>query len=106
MANSTVFSRLIEEYGNDTTGSKKSGTSTTVARAGAGKSDGASKDDVDDALMQAEERNTGAVTWDVWKKYLEMAGGLYWAPIIFGLLLLSQANNGMLNFPSCINSAS
>uniref|UniRef100_A0A8H8CI96 Multidrug resistance-associated ABC transporter n=1 Tax=Psilocybe cubensis TaxID=181762 RepID=A0A8H8CI96_PSICU len=93
VANSTVFSHLIEEYGNDLSGENRNKTSTNITQAGTGKSNKTIKDDVDDALMQAEERNTGAVSWEVWKKYLEMAGGLYWVPIIFGLLFLSQANN-------------
>ncbi|KAH9476173.1 ABC-type transporter cicA [Psilocybe cubensis] len=73
VANSTVFSHLIEEYGNDLSGENRNKTSTNITQAGTGKSNKTIKDDVDDALMQAEERNTGAVSWEVWKKYLEMA---------------------------------
>jgi hypothetical protein len=45
-------------------------------------------------LMQAEERNTGAVTWNVYQKYLAYAGGVAWAPVIIGLLLLDEAARG------------
>ncbi|PPQ81309.1 hypothetical protein CVT26_015196, partial [Gymnopilus dilepis] len=64
-----VFCRLIEEYGN--TDSQKTNQPTftdSAARPGGGKESGS--DDVDAALMQTEERNTGAVSWDVYKKYL------------------------------------
>jgi ATP-binding cassette subfamily C (CFTR/MRP) protein 1 len=49
-----------------------------------------------DDLMQVEERNTGAVTWDIYKRYLKFAGGLRWVPIIVSLLLLDQASQGIL----------
>ncbi|KAF8884414.1 multidrug resistance-associated ABC transporter [Gymnopilus junonius] len=92
MSHDAVFCRLIEEYGN--TESQKQNQMALVdpsTRPGGGKEP--STDNVDAALMQAEERNTGAVTWDVYKKYLQSGGGLFWAPIIFILLLLVQANN-------------
>jgi ATP-binding cassette subfamily C (CFTR/MRP) protein 1 len=47
-----------------------------------------------DVPMQLEERNVGAVSWDVYKKYLCFAGGLVWAPVILALLTLTQANQG------------
>lgn len=52
------------------------------------------KKEVEAALMQAEERNTGAVTWDVYRKYLRFCGGLVWAPIIICLLLLNESSQG------------
>lgn len=52
------------------------------------------KKEVEAALMQAEERNTGAVTWDVYKKYLRFCGGLVWAPIIVCFLLLNETSQG------------
>jgi hypothetical protein len=50
------------------------------------------------ALMQVEERNTGAVTWGIYSKYLRFAGGRVWAPVIVFLLTLTQAAQGD---PSC-----
>lgn len=94
MSHSVVFARLIEEYGNPD--SRKQGAgATTTANGNQKEAQKGGDSPVSDALMQAEERNTGAVTWDVWKKYLQSAGGYFWVPIILGLLLLSQANNGM-----------
>lgn len=49
-------------------------------------------------LMQVEERNTGAVTWITYSKYLRFAGGLWWAPIIILLLCLSEGAQSDLAF--------
>lgn len=46
------------------------------------------------ALMQQEERATGAVGLDVYLKYFKNAGSVLWAPIILILLVLGQAANG------------
>ena len=46
------------------------------------------------ALMEVEERNTGAVGWDVYTKYLRNAGGLFWIPVIGMLLAVNEAGNG------------
>ncbi|KAG6856152.1 hypothetical protein H0H87_007058 [Tephrocybe sp. NHM501043] len=101
--NSVLFSRLMDEYGNLDPESE-GGDDKKAGRAGAeglldeadriGKKTG--------ALMQAEERNTGSVTWDVYRSYLRFAGGIIWAPIIIFLLTLSQGsqvvNNVFLGF--------
>lgn len=47
------------------------------------------------ALMQTEERNIGAVTWEIYAKYLRFSGGLFWAPVIFLLLVVAQAAQGL-----------
>ncbi|KIM43822.1 hypothetical protein M413DRAFT_434825 [Hebeloma cylindrosporum] len=107
MANSIVFSHLMEEHGNleaeadDPSNSrpnrkvKKDGGGDGSTEEGEPKKDSAT-------LMQTEERNRGAVTWSVYQKYLRFAGGVIWAPIIFLLLVLTQAaqvgNNLFLGF--------
>ncbi|KAG6873111.1 hypothetical protein C0995_002774 [Termitomyces sp. Mi166 len=99
--NSSVFSNLMEEYGRT--------EAQTGVRSGQGKTqttlvdrDQNAKKEVEAALMQEEERNTGAVTLDVYKKYLRFSGGLVWAPIIVSLLLLNEGsqvgNNLFLGF--------
>ena len=52
----------------------------------------------EDVLMQLEERNVGAVSWDIYRKYLRYAGGLVWAPVALALLILSQGNQGWSGF--------
>jgi ATP-binding cassette subfamily C (CFTR/MRP) protein 1 len=92
MDHSAVFSRLMDEYGNMEQG-KKMDRSTSKRDTAVG-SDGLNDKMVGDDLMQIEERNTGAVTWDIYSKYLQFAGGIFWAPTIFLLLVLSQAAQG------------
>lgn len=99
MTKSIVFSRIMDEYGNleaeerDEPESKKK----SVMK-GHGTSDsneiGAKKEAA--ALMQKEERNTGSVTWDVYRKYLGFAGGVIWVPFLFLLLTLTQGAQGNL----------
>ena len=89
-----VFSRLMDEYGNAESG--KDNRKELIA--------GIAKNGVEplqykpnsaeDVLMQLEERNVGAVSWDIYKKYLRYAGGLVWAPVALVLLILSQGNQG------------
>ena len=55
-------------------------------------------DSAEDVLMQLEERNVGAVSWEVYKKYLRFAGGLVWAPVIVVLLILTEGNQGQAGF--------
>lgn len=89
---SLVFSRLMDEYGNAkdnrkerTGGIAKNGIEPLQFK----------PDSAEDVLMQLEERNVGAVSWDVYKKYLRFSGGLIWAPVILALLILTQANQGL-----------
>ncbi|KAJ7730232.1 multidrug resistance-associated ABC transporter [Mycena maculata] len=91
MKDGVVFSRLMEDYGNL---DQESDTSAVK-----GKKDAIVADDQDEvdakkdqaALMQTEERNTGAVSGETYSKYLKYAGGIIWAPIIILLLALAQA---------------
>lgn len=112
MANSLVFSKLIEEYGNAESDDEEEGQEAMEKETKTRKTRKLSKDGEETeseeesseeqgpkkrdeaALMQAEERNTGAVTWNIYKSYLNNAGGLYWGPWILLLLTLAQAANG------------
>jgi len=91
MSKGAMFTRLIEEYGNSEAQdpSRKTGAVSNANKGGSN-----DKEELDEALMQAEERMTGAVSWKVYQKYLQNAGGVIWAPIIIILLLLTQATNG------------
>jgi len=91
MTLSAVFSRLIEEHGNSHAENQTVTTKLQLISPGGGK---VAADPMEHALMQEEERNTGAVDWHVYKKYLKNAGGLIWAPIIGALLLITEGNNG------------
>jgi ATP-binding cassette subfamily C (CFTR/MRP) protein 1 len=83
----------MDEYGNE---SRKSNQKERIA--------GLAKNGIEplqyepnsaeDVLMQLEERNVGAVSWEVYKKYLRFAGGLVWAPVVLALLIVTQGNQG------------
>ncbi|KAF7373644.1 Oligomycin resistance ATP-dependent permease YOR1 [Mycena sanguinolenta] len=97
-----VFSKLMEEYGDlDEEHASSSKAIKKAAAADADQEDVAMKKG-QVALMQEEERNVGAVTFETYGKYLKFAGGLVWAPIILLLLTLAQAaqvgNNLFLGF--------
>lgn len=96
MRDSVVFARLMEEHGNteqeevdgdapEKRKRKKDGEATESG-------EGTTKKGAD--LMQIEERNIGAVTWDVYRRYLRFGGGVVWAPIIIALLTLTQGAQG------------
>ncbi|TFK49961.1 multidrug resistance-associated ABC transporter [Heliocybe sulcata] len=102
--NGVLFSRIMEEYGHSDTkaqsediGNEKSIYQTDVKMEGASKGDTSAE-----ALMQAEERVTGAVKAETYTKYFGYVGGLPWAFLILALLVLSQgasvANNLFLGF--------
>ncbi|KAF9473172.1 P-loop containing nucleoside triphosphate hydrolase protein [Pholiota conissans] len=84
-----AFSRLIEEHGHVESGTQSSSAKVSKNLQVIKKNDSTTAT----ALMEDEERNVGAVTWDVYKKYLRNAGGLIWAPILLVLLVLVEGNN-------------
>lgn len=113
MAGSELFKKLMDEYGNlqkaeapleeeegDGLGTGKGAEEMEKPKdAHKGQDD---KKANRTALMQIEERNTGAVTWSTYASYLRYAGSLVWAPTILLLLVASQAasvgNNLFLGF--------
>ncbi|KAJ7353075.1 multidrug resistance-associated ABC transporter [Mycena albidolilacea] len=102
MKEGVVFSKLMEEYGSlDAEESASAGKGEKAAIVADDQAEIDVKKD-QAALMQTEERNTGAVTFETYGKYLKHAGGLIWAPIILLLLTLTQAaqvgNNLFLGF--------
>ncbi|KAJ7658484.1 multidrug resistance-associated ABC transporter [Mycena rosella] len=88
MKDSIVFSRLMEDYGNlDHQEHAHKGEKAAIV-AGDQDTIHAKKDQA--ALMQTEERQTGAVSWETYGKYLGFAGGFIWAPVILLLLTVAQ----------------
>ena len=90
MDHGATFSRLMDEYGN-LEQEMQMGRSKASKGNNAVGHDNLNNTKVGDDLMQIEERNTGAVTWKVYSEYLKFAGGAFWAPTIFLLLVLIQA---------------
>jgi ATP-binding cassette, subfamily C (CFTR/MRP), member 1 len=94
MKDSTVFSRLMDEYGSldQEEEGKKNGDEKAGAAENPPEENGSKK-----TLMQEEERITGSVTWKVYAKYLKFAGGIFWAPVILVLLTLTQGAQGKMS---------
>ena len=95
MSDGLAFSRLMEDYGNAQ--SRRKDTEKDRSPGLAKKENDPRQYESDSAegvLMQLEERNVGAVSWDIYKKYLRFAGGLVWAPVIFIFLVLFQGSQG------------
>jgi ATP-binding cassette, subfamily C (CFTR/MRP), member 1 len=97
MANSVVFAHLMEEHGNlesepdqgdQPPGARRKHIDNKDNEAGPKKADNT-------GLMQIEERNTGAITWSIYHKYLRFAGSVAWAPFLLFLLTLNQVAQGM-----------
>ena len=99
MSNSVVFAHLMEEHGNLESEPDQSDQPPDARRRRMdnkdAKLDEAEPKKVDTGLMQIEERNTGAITWSVYHKYLGFAGSIAWAPFLLLLLTLSQVAQGM-----------
>jgi ATP-binding cassette subfamily C (CFTR/MRP) protein 1 len=94
MSNNAVFRNLIDENLNRDI-EKKVAPNQTVA--GSGMDQPGTKKLANVDLMEREEQNVGAVSWNVYKKYLDSAGGLFWVPIVLCLLVLNEAGNGMFS---------
>ncbi|CCM00202.1 uncharacterized protein FIBRA_02230 [Fibroporia radiculosa] len=102
MNKGAVFSRLMEEFGNqrreevEITAKIESNIITVP------KSEGEKQTRPKVALMQAEERLTGAVSLKVYDNYLRAAGGLWWILVLFINVVVYQgsqvANNLVLGW--------
>ena len=95
MSNGLVFSHLIDDYGNAESQKKDTQKERITGLAAKGNDPLQYKpNSAEDVLMQLEERNVGAVSWEIYKKYLYFGGGLIWAPVILVLLILAQGSQG------------
>ena len=52
---------------------------------------------VQQTLVQSEERVTGSISWVSYVKYFRFAGSIFWIPAIIILVLLSQVASGESN---------
>ena len=93
-SNGLVFSSLMDEYGDAE--SRKDDRTKRIACLAKNVIEPLQykPNSTEYILIQLEERNVGAVSWSVYKKYLRFAGGLFWVPVILALLILAEANQG------------
>jgi ABC-type multidrug transport system ATPase subunit len=106
MSNSAVFRQLIKDH------SDRDYEKSAVPDQKIGSLSGMDHPGIEDwsktenaALMEAEERNVGAVSWNVYRKYLRSSGGLFWVPIILCLLLLNEVGSGMVSLQRLLSMA-
>ncbi|KAF8558202.1 ABC transporter [Imleria badia] len=96
MANDGAFCKFIEEFGSQQDNSNKS----------AGEEIEMVRDDKKEqsvgikgkAMMQEEERNTGAIPLKVYREYLSAGNGMVLVPILFLSLALMQGSNVMSSY--------
>jgi len=88
MANDGEFSKFITEFGSKEDEKEKESDDGSE-----GKTGGPEKKAVAGAgIMQAEERNTGAVTWEIYRAYISAGKGIMALPLLLLALVLSQAS--------------
>jgi hypothetical protein len=93
MQNSTVFTRLIEDYGSHEK------VKAQLARRNTRKAtlQPVEMKQIEKVkLIQDEERVTGSVAWVTYLKYFRYAGSKFWVPTITFLVMLSQIAVGKL----------
>jgi ATP-binding cassette, subfamily C (CFTR/MRP), member 1 len=96
MQNGTLFPRLIDEYG-----SNEDSTRGPTAAIGANGLNEVAQLQMEDQkklaekLMQAEERNIGAVTGNTYRRYLMFAGSALWGAVILALLTTNAGSQGI-----------
>lgn len=93
MADSVVFSRLMDEFGNLEKESEEKAAKKDDDKVADPAKDKAKKV----GLIQEEERLTGSVAGQVYAKYFRFAGGLVRMPVILVLLAGYQGASGMLS---------
>ena len=112
MTDSVVFAHLMEEHGKLESEPDHQGDQSPGARgkhmdnkdAMFGEA-GLKKADDSTGLMQIEERNTGAITWSIYRKYFHFAGSVAWAPFLLFLLMLNQVAQGMYMHKNLLETA-
>ncbi|KAI0360724.1 multidrug resistance-associated ABC transporter [Trametes cingulata] len=102
MKSGQAFSRLMEEYGSLEKQEEEELAEEKPEKQKSLIADAPGPQKERQALMQEEERLTGAVSWSVYSKYFKFAGGVAVFPMIIAWLILSQsaqvANNVFLGF--------
>ncbi|KAF8896247.1 ABC transporter [Infundibulicybe gibba] len=104
MANNSEFSKFVREFGSsdDEEGDTSKGVVSEVDEAaiqGAGAGDDKRKPAIQGAtMMQAEERNTGAISWGVYKEYSNAGNGKIVLPLLLLGLVLVQGASTMASY--------
>ena len=84
------FARFMNEFGGKGEEEKKKEDISEEETKGESENDAKKNAGQGSALMQAEERNTGAIPWKVYKVYLTAAKGAFVLPMLLISLVLLQ----------------
>ncbi|KAG1821831.1 ABC transporter [Suillus subaureus] len=95
MANDGTFSKFVSEFGSKEDSTKKEEKAAEsekiedkkIQKGSAGK-----------AMMQEEERNTGAIKWEVYREYLTAAHGSVLLPLLLLSVILMQCSSVMSSY--------
>ncbi|KIK47399.1 hypothetical protein CY34DRAFT_799345 [Suillus luteus UH-Slu-Lm8-n1] len=95
MANDGAFSKFVSEFGSKEDSTKKEVKAAEgeeiedkkIQNGSAGK-----------AMMQEEERNTGAIKWEVYQEYLKAAHGPVLLPLLVLSVILMQCSSVMSSY--------
>jgi ABC-type multidrug transport system ATPase subunit len=96
MANNGEFSKFVTEFGSkdDTNSDDES----TIDDAKDGKKGETKHDGISNPMMQAEERNTGAITRAVYREYLRAGNGIIAIPLLLISLVFIQGATVMSSY--------
>lgn len=96
MASDGAFCKFIEEFGSkEDNNSKNTGEKIEMVR------DDKKQQKVgikSKAMMQEEERNTGAISIKVYRQYLSAGNGMVFVPILFLSIVMMQGSNVMASY--------
>jgi len=100
MANNGVFAKFVTEFG---TSSESSSEETKTVEEGSEEkkeedNEEAKKPQTNKGIMQTEERNTGAIAFEVYKTYLKAARGAILLPMLILALALMQGTMVMSSY--------
>jgi len=101
MGNNGEFSKFISEFGSKEEEEQKQDEHVKEEDVDEKKDDLEEKRKeavVGPGLMQVEERNTGAVSWDIYKAYSAAGKGHVVLPLLFGSLVLIQGATVMSSY--------
>ena len=101
--NNGEFSRFIEQFGSQTEVDEKDDKDTNIDRTvdsdlDSEKKRGWKKTTSGPALMQAEERNTGAIAWSMYREYFSAGRSNVVLPLLLFSLVLIQATTVMSSY--------
>jgi len=95
MANDGAFSKFVAEFGSKEDPTKKD---EKVVEDAEPEEKRTQKGTAGKAMMQEEERNTGAIKWEVYREYLSAAHGAVFIPLLVLSVILTEGSSVMSSY--------